>query len=199
MEERQKSRRPRAEREEGRGRGGERKEKKNEKEQEKKMLTKPKIPAGQRWFTIRIFSTVPECQNWRVLLGVFFLVPPPPFPPIPKVNVLTYLEEELSALCKATFTEELLLKSWACRLGAVWSLAGARQVQKGAEVGQGGDGERAWCAQAGESFPSQVGTAGSGQRRACGACMVLSVVSPGSPQLMGKSPIPPPGHFQGNE
>lgn len=51
------------------------------------------------------YPRIPRLKKFIPFFSCF--VTPLPF----KVNVLIYLEEELSALCKATFTEELLLKS----------------------------------------------------------------------------------------
>ena len=119
--------------ERGRQTEGRREERRNEEERGRK-LTKQKISAGQTWFTIRSHPTFPECEAGEFYSFLFSFFPP-------KGNVLTYLEEEVFALCEA-LTEETVAEALSMhRLGAVWSLAGVRQVQKGAEVG--GDGERA--------------------------------------------------------
>lgn len=111
-------------REAGRGGGRQGKiEKQRERETKtERELTKQKLPAGQRRFTVRSLSTLPECQDWRVL---FFF---PLF--FPKVNVLIYLEEELCALWKATFTEGTVAEALSRQAGCSVSPAG---VQAGAE------------------------------------------------------------------
>lgn len=149
------------------------------------MLTRPKIAAGPYQDSFYC-ARMPRLKNFTSFSSCFS------FPPT--VNVLTYLEEELSALCKATFTEELLLKSWVCRLGAVWSLAGAKA---GAEGSWGGSGWRwgesmIWSSWGKFSIPPRHCGIWSeaGMWSLHGAVNGLSRKSTGNGQVTS-----PPGHF----